>query len=168
MVDITTIREWKYRFEKYGTEGLRESSTWNPYTKELKLSAINDYLSDKYSIREITKKNQISNHSVLRKWIKKYNSHRDLKDSSKGSANSMAKGRKTTWEERIRIVLDCLGNGKDYKETSETHEVSYQQVYQWVKKYEIGGDEALKDKRGRTKVKEELTPEEEIKFQMKK
>ncbi|WP_207225836.1 helix-turn-helix domain-containing protein, partial [Aeribacillus pallidus] len=31
------------------------------------------------------------------------------------------------------------------------YEVSYQQVYQWVKKYENGGEEALKDKRGRKK-----------------
>jgi transposase len=63
----------------------------------------------------------------------------------------MAKGRKTTWNERIQIVLDCLGNGKDYKKTAETYEVSYQLVYQWVKKYENGGEEALKDKRVRKK-----------------
>ncbi|MDQ0161113.1 helix-turn-helix domain-containing protein [Aeribacillus alveayuensis] len=66
----------------------------------------------------------------------------------------MTKGRKTTWNERIQIVLDCLGNGKDYKKTAETYEVSYQQVYQWVKKYENGGEEALKDKRGRKKKKQ--------------
>ena len=60
----------------------------------------------------------------------------------------MTKGRKTTWEERVQIVLDCLANGKDYQGTAETYGVSYQQVYQWVKKYEDGGDEALKDKRG--------------------
>lgn len=39
----------------------------------------------------------------------------------------MAKGRKTTCNERIQIVLDWLGNGKDYKKTAETYEVSYQQ-----------------------------------------
>lgn len=30
----------------------------------------------------------------------------------------MTKGRKTTWNERIQIVLDWLGNGKDYKKNS--------------------------------------------------
>ncbi|MED0717550.1 helix-turn-helix domain-containing protein [Aeribacillus composti] len=70
----------------------------------------------------------------------------------------MTKGRKTTWNERIQIVLDCLGNGKDYKKTAETYEVSYQQVYQWVKKYENGKEEALKDKRGRKKEEAELSP----------
>ncbi len=80
----------------------------------------------------------------------------------------MTKGRKTTWDERIQIVLDCLGNGKDYQKTADIYEVSYQQVYQWVKKYEEGGDEALKDKRGRKKEEDELTPEEKIRFEMKK
>ncbi|MNL78988.1 hypothetical protein D3C87_2055030 [compost metagenome] len=35
--------------------------------------------------------------------------------------------------------------------------MSYQQVYSWVKKYEAGGEEALRDGRGRTKAPEELT-----------
>ncbi|MCM3720400.1 helix-turn-helix domain-containing protein, partial [Fictibacillus phosphorivorans] len=60
----------------------------------------------------------------------------------------------------------CLENGKDYRKIAETYEVSYQQVYQWVKKFE-GGDETLNDKRGR-KTEDELTPEEKIKLQMKK
>ncbi|WP_425590753.1 helix-turn-helix domain-containing protein [Fictibacillus phosphorivorans] len=32
-----------------------------------------------------------------------------------------------------------MENGKDYRKIAETYEVSYQQVYQWVKKFE-GGD----------------------------
>ena len=103
-----------------------------------------------------------------KEWINKYNSHRELKDTSKGRTSSMTKGRKTTWEERIQIVLYCLRNGKDYQKTAEIYEVSYQQVYQWVKKYEDGGDEALKDKRGRKKEEAELTPEEKIKLEIKK
>ncbi|GIN07484.1 hypothetical protein J1TS1_16290 [Shouchella clausii] len=80
----------------------------------------------------------------------------------------MTKGRKTTWEERIHIVQACLENGKAYQETASTYHVSYQQVYQWVKKYENGGEEALKDKRGSKKEEALLTPEEKIQLQMKK
>ncbi len=80
----------------------------------------------------------------------------------------MTKGRQTTWVERIEIVMDCIGNGKDFKKTAEAYEVSYQQVYQWVRKYENGGDEALKDNRGRKKEETELTPEDKIKLQMRK
>ncbi|WP_235815933.1 helix-turn-helix domain-containing protein, partial [Aneurinibacillus migulanus] len=80
----------------------------------------------------------------------------------------MTKGRKTTWEERIQIVLDCLGNEKEYQDAANTYNVSYQQVYQGVKKYENGGDEALKDKRGNKKEEAKLTLEEKIKLEMKK
>ena len=80
----------------------------------------------------------------------------------------MNMGTKTTWEERIQIVLDCLGNKKDYQEAANTHQVSYQQIYQWVKKYEDGGVDALKDRRGSTKEESELTPEEKMTLQMKK
>ena len=59
-------------------------------------------------------------------------------------------------------------NGKDYQGTAEAYQVSYQQVYQWVKKYEDGGEKALKDKRGRKKEEAELTPEEIIHLQLKK
>ncbi|MBO0962960.1 helix-turn-helix domain-containing protein, partial [Neobacillus sp. MM2021_6] len=167
-VNISTIQEWRKKFDKFGTEGLKESSTWKSYTKGVKQSAVLDYLSGEYSLREVTSKYEISDQSVLRQWINKYNSHRDFKDTSKGRTSSMTKGRKTTWNERIQIVLDYLENGKDYQRTAETHGVSYQQVYQWVKKYEDGGDEALKDKRGRKKEAAELTPEDKIKLQMKK
>jgi transposase-like protein len=44
----------------------------------------------------------------------------------------------------------------------------YQQVYQWVKKHEDGGDEALRDKRGKNKVESELSPEEKVKLEMRK
>ncbi|WP_391557981.1 IS3 family transposase [Robertmurraya sp.] len=167
-VHHSSILVWKHKFDKFGLEGLKESSTWKKYSKELKLSAIKDYLSGDYSIREITRMYELSDASVLRGWIKKYNSHSELKDTAQGRTSSMTKGRKTTWEERIQIVLDCLGNGKDYQEAANTYNVSYQQVYQWVKKYEDGGDEALKDRRGNKKDEVKLTPEEKFKLQMKK
>ena len=78
----------------------------------------------------------------------------------------MTKGRKTTWEERIEIVQDALTNEKNYQETAENHQVSYQQVYQWVRKYEAGGWDALKDGRGRSKSEEELTSEEKMKLEI--
>lgn len=167
-VSNITIYDWAYKYEKYGVEGLKEATTWKMYSKELKLEAVQDYLSGEYSIREVTRKHEIPSTSTLRRWIKKYNSHRELKDTSKGRTSSMTKGRKTTWNERIQIVLDCLGNGKDYQSTAETYEVSYQQVYQWVKKYEDGGDEALKDRRGRKREETELSPEEKIQLEIKR
>ena len=92
----------------------------------------------------------------------------ELRQPRKEWVSSMTKGRSTTWKERIDIVLYCLSNDKDYQKTAEIYEVSYQQVYQWVRKYEDGGDEALRDNRGRKKEEAELSPEEKMKLEMKK
>jgi transposase-like protein len=167
-VNRKTIYEWVYRYEKYGIEDLEQSRAWKSYSKELKLSAIHDYLSGQYSLREVTRKYKLSSNSILRLWLRKYNSHREIKDSSKGKTISMTNGKKTSLNERIQIVLYCLEHNKNYQMAAETYEVSYQQVYQWVKKYEAGGEEALKDKRGRNKEEQELTPEEKFKLEMKR
>lgn len=74
----------------------------------------------------------------------------------------MTKRRKTTYEERIEIVSFCIENHKDYQLTVDTYQVSYQQIYSWVKKYETQGVEALVDKRGRTKPEDEMTELEKL------
>lgn len=167
-VSYKTIEEWNYKYEIDGEIGLEESTSWNPYSKELKLAAVQDYLSGQYSLKEVTRKYKISDKSVLRNWIQKYNSHRELKDTGKGMTNSMTNKRTTTLEERIQIVNYCLEHQKNYQLAAETYEVSYQQVYQWVKKFEANGEEALQDKRGRKKEEQELTAEEKFKLEMKR
>jgi len=79
----------------------------------------------------------------------------------------MTKGRKTTQEERAEIVAFCIKHNKDYGLTVETYKVSYQQIYSWVRKYEEGGVDRLKDNRGRTKPIEEMTEIEKLKAEMK-
>lgn len=167
-ISDNTLYDWVDKFEKCGINGLEESKTWKPYSKELKRAAVKDYMSGEYSQREIIRKYEISSTSVLRKWIKQYNGHRELKGTRKGRTRSMTKGRKTTWKERIEIVQEALSNGKNYQQTAETHKVSYQQAYQWVRKYEVDGWDALKDRRGHTKGEEELTPEEKMKLEMRR
>lgn len=167
-INRSTLEDWRYNFEKYGIDGLREMITWKRYSKELKEQAIKDYLSGKYSQREVAKKYEISNKSVLLKWVDKYNSHREITATTKGMSQSMTKGRSTSWKERIEIVLYCIAHNNDYQHTAETYNVSYQQIYQWVKKYELGREDALKDRRGRKKTEEELTPEDRVNFEMKR
>ena len=167
-VDPGTIRDWKRRYEVNGEDGLEEALSWKRYSKELKLAAVNDYLSGHDSLNKIIQKYNISSTAVLRKWIKKYNSHRELNDAGKGMTNSMTSRRKTTLEERIQIVNYCIQHQKNYQLTAESYEVSYQQVYQWVKKFEANGEEALQDKRGRKKEEYELTAEEKFKLEMKR
>lgn len=164
----TTFLHWRYNYEKYGIEGLKESKAWKRYSKELKENAVKDYLSGNFSQREVMRKYDLSNKRVLEQWVNKYNGHREIKATPKGLSHSMTKGRSTSWKERIEIVLSCIVNNHDYHQTAEVHQVSYQQVYQWVKKYESGGEDALKDGRGRKKAEEELTPEDKMKLEMKR
>ncbi|MCM3741761.1 helix-turn-helix domain-containing protein [Oceanobacillus luteolus] len=167
-INKNTLYRWIEKFDRYGKEGLADSRTWKRYSKELKVAAVKDYLSGEYSQNEVLRKYDISSSGVFHRWIKKYNGHRELKDTGKGRTSSMTKGRKTTLNERIEIVQDALGNGKNYQDTAEKHQVSYQQVYQWVRKYEDGGWDALKDRRGRSKNEEELTSEEKMKLEIRR
>ena len=64
--------------------------------------------------------------------------------------------RKTSIEERKEIVKYCIEHGRDYKNTASIYDVSYSQVYSWVKKYDSDGDEGLIDKRGRHKKDDEV------------
>ena len=65
-------------------------------------------------------------------------------------------GRKTSFEERREIVEYCISHNKDYKGTAARFDVSYYQVYSWVKRYHASGEEGLSDKRGRYKPDEEV------------
>ncbi len=64
--------------------------------------------------------------------------------------------RKTTLEEREEIVAHCIAQGNDYKGTAALYNVSYSQVYSWVKKYQEHGKDGLTDRRGRHKRDEEV------------
>ncbi|TWI54601.1 helix-turn-helix domain-containing protein [Halalkalibacter nanhaiisediminis] len=72
-----SLKEWIKQFEKYGSEGLQQSTTWKTYSKELKEAAVKDFLSGKYSPYEIVSKYEISSRTVLQGWVNKYNRYRE-------------------------------------------------------------------------------------------
>ena len=138
------------------------------YSKELKLQAIKSYLNGEGGLWTISKKYGIVHCEQLRRWVLWYNGHKEIKGSScaKGEVY-MTKGRKTTQEERAKIVAFCIEHNYDYGLTVETYKVSYQQIYSWVRKYEEGGMDKLEDNRGRTKPVEKMTEIEKLKAEMK-
>lgn len=166
-VSDVTLLQWRALYQFGGVEALTHSKKYKVYPEELKQNTVKDYLSGNYSMFDILAKYGISSLSVFKKWLKIYNSHRELKDSDKGLSQTMTKGRKTTVEERIEIAKACLANGKNYQETAVQYKVSYQQVYQWVRKFEQHGEEALQDRRGRTKPVEERTLEDELRLKIR-
>ena len=138
------------------------------YSVELKIQAVQTYTNGEGSLREICRKYGISDKHVLQDWIMWYNGHREYKERSSAKGEIyMTKGRKTTQEERAKIVAFCIEHNYDYGLTVETYNVSYQQVYAWVRKYEEGGVDKLRDNRGRTKPVEEMTDVEKLKAEMK-
>lgn len=79
----------------------------------------------------------------------------------------MTKGRKTTYEERVEIVTYCIEHEMDYAQTAEKYQVSYQQIYQWARKYQSNGVEGLIDKRGKRKTESEMSELEKLRAENK-
>ena len=128
------------------------------YSPEVKVQVVEEYKAGKGSLRSICKKYGIKDHKTLREWILCYNGQKIFrKRSSARGEIYMTKGRKTTQEERAQIVAFCIEHGKDYALTMETYQVSYQQVYSWVRKYEASGVNGLVDRRGKSKPVDELS-----------
>jgi transposase len=166
-VSKSTLATWRRRYEVYGYQGLESRARNKSYSAELKLQAVKDHLHGGLSQYQVIDKYKIASRTQLANWIKKYNGHSSLKAYT-GEKTAMTKGRSTTWQERIEIALYCIAHQKDYGKTAAQFQVSYQQVYGWVRKYEAGGEEALRDGRGRTKEPEELTQEDRQKLAVKK
>ncbi|OMF37584.1 transposase [Paenibacillus sp. FSL H8-0548] len=165
-IDDMTVVDWIRKYKADGYEGLKESKAWKTYSHELKQTAVRDVLSGKYSIREATNQHHISSKSVLTNWISKYTCGKEIKPTRKGTVH-MNKGRKTTFEERIEIVQYTLANQLDDQKSMKKYDVSYQQVYAWVRKYHSGGEEVLRDRRGRSRPEEELDEAERLKLRIK-
>lgn len=163
----SSVSGWIRKYRTFGPEGLINRCTNINYSEKIKYAAVNDYLNGKGSLSNICVKYKISSRSILEGWIKKYNGHKTLKSSYTKGVNVMTNGRKTTYEERVEIVSFCIANAKDYNLTANKFEVSYQQVYGWVKKYESIGPEGLVDRRGQHKKYEELNEVQKIAAQLK-
>ena len=69
----------------------------------------------------------------------------------------MANSLKVNKEKKMEIVQYCIDHNHDYKGTAEFYGGNYAQIYNWVKKYESKGEDALEDRRGKRKSKELLT-----------
>ena len=123
---------------------------------------VKEYLEGKGSARDLCYKHDILSITTLLNWVNSYNSHEGLKDYNPKGEIYMTKPRKTTIEERIEIVQYCLNHDKEYKLAAEQYDVTYAQIYQWVKKYLESGEEGLADKRGKRKEESRLTELEKL------
>lgn len=157
------IIEWSKKYHEIGAEAFIPTNKNSSYTKEFKLRVIQEYNSGLGSIESLANKYRIRSKSTLIEWISKYNRHEELQDYIPTLEVYTMKARKTTKEERIEIVKWCLDHNDDYKKTANTYNCSYTQVYQWVNKYKMDGEDGLIDRRGQCKAEEILSDEERLK-----
>ena len=164
-VDERSLYRWIARYEAEGSVGFIATEKNRIYSEETKLQAVEEYLAGRGSLEGICKKYKIRSERQLRNWIQVYNSGRDFKKMSGGSR--MKNTRKTTQEERVRIAKECIENGNNYGEIAIKYQVSYQNVYTWVKKYRELGEAGLEDRRGqRTAQQEPRTEEERLRIEI--
>lgn len=122
-----SFRDWIRVYKQEGSSGLINDGNNRKYSRELKTNAVEAYLAGEGSQSEICAGYKIRSRSQLQKWIKLYNSGKNLKEITGGSR--MSKSRKTTLEERIKITKECIESGHNYGEIAEKYNVGYQQVY---------------------------------------
>ena len=160
-VNKRSIQDWIRIYKTDGPTGLLEQKKIRRYPKALKIQAVQDYLSGLGSMDEICLKYGIRQHPQLLNWIKMYNEGKELKELTGGT--SMKKARKTTPQERLMIVKDCLDHDRNFGAMAIKYNCSYQQVRNWVDKYEKMGSAGLEDRRGkRAGSQPSRTPEEEL------
>ena len=158
-INDMTVFKCIQQYQNQGIDAFVNNGQNRVYSVELKLKAIEAYKNGEGSLREIATKYGLRSSRQLRNWIKVYNSGKGFRQKMSGGSRMKA-ARPTTVEERIQIAKECIANGGNYGETALKFNVSYQQVYQWVKKYEEMGKAGLEDRRG--KRKKDQTPRTEL------
>lgn len=151
------IYRWVAKYELHGIAAFQRGKGNGRYSREFKVRCVEEYLNGEGSLDDIAAKYNLPAKWTLQKWIMRYNANEELKDCTPQREVNMADARrKTTQEERKEIVEYCIVHDKDYKGTAALYDVSYSQVYTWVKKYLAAGEDGLADRRGHHKSDDEV------------
>ena len=95
------VRNWAKLYQAFGESIFMDKPHNKSYSADLKLSAVEEYLTGTISQLDVCIKYEIYSTSILRRWIKKYNSGIELKNYDPKQEVYMAESkRKTTIEER--------------------------------------------------------------------
>lgn len=103
----TSLSEWVAKYRAVGPEAFAHSHHNKSYSSELKTQAVEEYLSGKGTILEITVKYGISDTKVFRRWILKYNANIELKSYNLKREVYMAQARRKTTPQGNSGILYC-------------------------------------------------------------
>ena len=162
-VHVSNVYKWISQYRAEGAAAFQVER--KVYSKEIKRTAVAEYLAGQGSLLSISAKYKIRSPSTILDWVRVYNRHKEAHRS--GGESDMANTRKYTVEERVQIVKEHLEDGKSVSELAKEHDLGYHLVYDWVKKYKANGVSGLEDRRGqRIAAQEPRTPEEELRVRI--
>lgn len=160
-VHHSQIVQWVERFEVGGVDALKRRQQKRTYSEEMMLEVVQAYLVGNVSYSQLSKQYGILNGSTIYQWVKRYTSGKSLTATRR--TTPMKDGRKTTQMERVEIAQWVIANEMNYVAATTRFNVSYGQVYAWVKKLKQGGSDALVDRRGKDKEDNGKLTESELK-----
>ena len=163
-INKSTISTWRLLYKYQGIDGLRSDHHNRSYSREFKLSLVQQYQESTDSLEVFAIKNGLKSITQLSKWIIQYNESK-LKAYTPRKRDSIMPGRKTTFEERLSIIEELIKHDINYNWAADKYHVSYQQVYGWYQKYRKSGNDpqSLRDRRGKAKSKDKWTEIDQLK-----
>lgn len=119
------VLEWvkSYRISSHSI--FDNKSTNNKYSKEFKEMVVQEYLQGHGSSLDLAAKYGIPKCNTVLNWVKKYNSHRELKGYDPKPEVYMADTLKVSKEKKIEIIKYCIDHNHDYKGTAEFYGGNY-------------------------------------------
>lgn len=160
----STISTWRLLYKYQGIDGLRSGHHNRSYSRDFKLSLVQQYQESTDSLKVFAIKHGLKSETQLSKWIIQYNESK-LTAYTPRKRDSIMPGRKTTFEERLLIIEELIKHDTNYNWAADKYHVSYQQVYSWYRKYRKSGNDpqSLRDRRGKTKSQSEWTEIDRLK-----
>jgi len=164
-VSISTFRDWLRIYKRYGVTGLNPQNP-NHYTYETKIKAVSAYKNHEGTLESISMEFGLRAPKQLRDWLIQYNNDKNL-TATTVRKKVVTVSKKTTLEERIKIVEYMILEHHTYSEASEHFKVSYQQARNWKLLVENSGYSSLADNRGQKKYidEEKLSEVEKLKLE---
>ena len=108
-VERTAIHRWSIKYDNEGLKGLEEIKKTTKYSSHILIHAVEDYLTGNFSMLQIVKKYNLSGDSVLRQWLKWYNTPKwnlkvgEFMDREKIQKNKNVKSKNNLSEKEILI-----------------------------------------------------------------
>lgn len=73
------MKNWINNYREFGTEGLLRSRQNKTYSVQLKLGALELYLTAEMSYREVANQFGMINSSIIANWLRAYRENRNVK-----------------------------------------------------------------------------------------